>query len=294
MKLAFMNSAIWFKRNSAEKYSTVESMRMLYNLGFVHQDLSLSRMMFNESEFNGDDWKELAYQVRELKNELGITFVQAHLPFRCANYFDRPAEYHQFMTDMTLRAAEICAIVGIEWVVVHPIYSADFPCEAVEEQLAENRRFYDPIVKILTDAGCGVAFENLVDLPHHRRFGSTAAELNMIIDSYHHEKVGACIDFGHANLMYHGMEPWFIRQVGSRLRATHLADNYGSQDDHMPPFVGTVKWEEVMKSLKETGFNGTLVYETKVVTTIPNELRESLFAYLRQIGEHLIRLWEEA
>lgn len=294
MKLAFMNSAIWFKRNSEEKYSTVESMRMLFDLGFDRQDLSLSRMMFNESEFNGNNWKELAYAVRDLKNELGVTFVQAHLPFRAQNYYERSAEYKQFMTDVTIRAAEICAIVGVEWVVAHPIYTPLFPCECAAEQLAENRRFYDPIVKILNDAGCGIAFENLVDLPHHRRFGSTAAELNMIIDSYNSDLVGACIDFGHANLMYHEMEPWFIRQIGHRLRATHLADNFGSQDDHMPPFVGTVKWEDVMKAVKDTGFNGTLVYETKIVTTIPDDLRQSLFTYLKQVADYLIRLWEEA
>ena len=294
MNVAFMTSAISAKRNSTEKYSTLESMDMLYRMGFDRQDLSLNRMMFNESEFNGDDWETLAREVRDRKEKLGITFVQAHLPFRCMNYFDRPQEYHEFLTAMTLRAAQICAIVGVEWVVVHPVYSTAFPCEAVEEQLAENHRFYDPIVKTLTDGGCGVAFENLVDLPNHRRFGSTAAELNCLIDSYGQENVGACIDFGHANLMYHELEPWFVRQIGHRLRAIHLADNYGSLDDHMPPFVGTVKWEQVMKAVKETGFDGTLVYESKIVGSVPEKLRGALFAYLREIGDHLIRLWEEA
>jgi sugar phosphate isomerase/epimerase len=294
MNVAFMTSAISAKRGSLEKYSTVESMKMLCGMGFDRQDLSLNRMMFNESEFNGDNWENLAHEVRDLKGELGITFVQAHLPFRCMNYFDRPKEYHEFLTEVTLRAARICAIVGVEWVVAHPIYSPAFPCEAVEEQLAENHRFYDPIVKILTEGGCGVAFENLVDLPNHRRFGSTAAELNRLIDSYGQETVGACIDFGHANLMYHELEPWFVRQIGHRLRAIHLADNYGSQDDHMPPFIGTVKWEQVMKAVKDIGFDGTLVYETKAVGTVPEGLRGPLFTYLREIGEYLTGLWEEA
>ena len=294
MKIAFMSSANFFKRNSARRYSAVESMRILYDMGYTTQDLSLGRMMFNESEFNGDNWMDLAYEVRDLKEQLHITFVQAHLPFRCMNYFDRPKEYHQFVTDMTFRAAQICAIVGVEWVVMHPIYDPAVPCEAYAEQLAENHKFYDSIVELLINAGCGVAFENLVDLPHHRRFGSTAAELNMLIDSYNSEKVGACVDFGHANLMYHDAEPWFIRQIGSRLRATHLDDNYGSLDDHMPPFVGTVKWEEVMKAVKEIGFDGFLVYETNVFTTIPDELREPLYGYLQKVGDHLIQLWENA
>lgn len=294
MKLAFMNSAIGVKPNSTERFTTAESMRCLREMGFDRQDLSLNRMMFNESEFNGENWRELAYAVRELKDELGITFVQAHLPFRCMNYFERSEEYHRFLTEMTIRSAEICAIVGVEWVVVHPVYAPAFPCEAVDEQLAENHRFYDPIVRILTEASCGVAFENLVDLPNRRRFGSTATELNLLIDSFGNERVGACIDFGHANLMYHEMEPWFVRQIGHRLHAIHLADNYGSQDDHMPPFVGTVKWEEVMKAVKEIGFDGTLVYETKIVTTVPEELRKPLFTYLREIADYLIRIWEEA
>ena len=93
MNVAFMTSAISAKRNSTEKYSTLESMDMLYRMGFDRQDLSLNRMMFNESEFNGDDWETLAREVRDRKEKLGITFVQAHLPFRCMNYFDRPQTY---------------------------------------------------------------------------------------------------------------------------------------------------------------------------------------------------------
>ncbi|MEL6150366.1 MAG: sugar phosphate isomerase/epimerase [Chloroflexota bacterium] len=54
------------------------------------------------------------------------------------------------------------------------------------------------------------------------------------------ELMGFCLDIGHANLMDGETED--MRNYGEPLCALHLHDNDGTDDDHQPPYFGTVDW----------------------------------------------------
>ncbi|MDP2989324.1 MAG: sugar phosphate isomerase/epimerase family protein, partial [Kiritimatiellota bacterium] len=96
---------------------------------------------------------------------------------------------------------------------------------------------------------------------------STVAELIRIADAAGTDNTALCLDTGHANVA--GVDPAsFIRQAGPRLKAIHIADNLGSNDDHMLPYGrGTVKWTEVMKALREIKYSGLFNFE------VPGEIR---------------------
>jgi len=93
-----------------------------------------------------------------------------------------------------------------------------------------------------------------------------ATELIRIAEAAGAGNVALCLDTGHANMS--GVDAAsFIRQAGSKLQALHIADNLGSQDDHMLPYGrGTVKWPEVMKALREISYHGLFNFE------IPGEI----------------------
>ena len=72
--------------------------------------------------------------------------------------------------------------------------------------------------------------------------------------------VGFNIDTGHAVL--HGMAPAdAIGLMGQRLYTTHLQDNFGQRDDHLPPGAGSIEWGPVVKALRDVRYQGTLMVE---------------------------------
>jgi len=72
--------------------------------------------------------------------------------------------------------------------------------------------------------------------------------------------IGICVDTGHANLGDLGAGH-AIRMAGSLLLTTHLQDNLGERDDHMPPGMGKIDWADVFQALSEIDYKRTLMLE---------------------------------
>lgn len=51
----------------------------------------------------------------------------------------------------------------------------------------------------------------------------------------------------------------------------HLHDNYGTRDDHSMPYFGTIDWDEIMRALRDIGYEGTFNYEV-AATHLPMAL----------------------
>ncbi|MEW6356316.1 MAG: sugar phosphate isomerase/epimerase [Planctomycetota bacterium] len=81
-----------------------------------------------------------------------------------------------------------------------------------------------------------------------------------VIASLGASNVGFNIDTGHAVLK--GLDPAeAIRIMGDRLLTTHLQDNFGQRDDHLPPGLGTIEWSRVMEAFREVNYTRTLMVE---------------------------------
>ena len=52
-----------------------------------------------------------------------------------------------------------------------------------------------------------------------------------------------------------------MKAYGSRLYALHLHDNRGTDDDHQPPFFGTIDWPDLLGWLQEIGYARSLNFE---------------------------------
>jgi sugar phosphate isomerase/epimerase len=74
------------------------------------------------------------------------------------------------------------------------------------------------------------------------------------------EVAGICVDTGHAALGDLGPAR-AIRMAGQRLITTHLQDNRGVRDDHMPPGDGAIDWGAVAAALCEVGYAGCVLLE---------------------------------
>ena len=83
-------------------------------------------------------------------------------------------------------------------------------------------------------------------------------ELNKIAGE---ELFGFCCDIGHLTLV--GIDPYkFITKLGSRIKCFHIHDNFGVDDDHYFPFIGTTVWDRFYKAIKDIDYKGNFDFET--------------------------------
>ncbi len=141
--------------------------------------------------------------------------------------------------------------------------------------------------------------ELLVEVPPNVRFAventpvpSGRVEIVMdIADRYPADRVGACLDLGHANIE-DGVQK-AIRESAPRLIHVHASDNHGQKDDHLVPGRGTIAWNEVFAGLREIGFPGLFTVELRDYTrgddprygSFEEILSESLSALKQFAGE---------
>jgi len=109
------------------------------------------------------------------------------------------------------------------------------------------------IVSFLWKDGIRFAFEN----------GGPTATMEYAIalaDAVGLDRAGICVDTGHAALGDLGPAK-AIRMAGYRLITTHIQDNLGERDDHMPPGDGRIDWDDVVAALNEVGYDGCFQLE---------------------------------
>ncbi|MBO5223949.1 MAG: sugar phosphate isomerase/epimerase [Clostridia bacterium] len=87
--------------------------------------------------------------------------------------------------------------------------------------------------------------------------------------------VGVCMDVNH--LLQEKTEH-AIRDLGDRIKTTHISDYDHINERHWMPGEGDIDWQEVLKALGECGYNGVWNYELGL--TAPNTIeRERDFTY---------------
>ena len=78
---------------------------------------------------------------------------------------------------------------------------------------------------------------------------------------------------------------------GEKLKALHIADNHGQLDDHLMPFNGgEIDFTEVVKSLKEIGYQGLFNLEIPGERRIPLQLRDAKLQYVKAAYAYLMSL----
>lgn len=291
MRLATMTNLFRNQRGLDTHISYIESMRRCKEAGFDVLDLNMCAMWAGKTEFNNDDWMFQADRVREEAEKLGVVFSQSHPPYRPHKFphFEKE-EDEEYFNEITRRSIIISGMMGVKWAVLHPVTSIENGEYILEQDIASNREVFDPVIELAIKENVGIAFENMCDRDNKRRFGTTTTELKALIDAFHCDKVGACWDIGHGNRVYYdSVRP--IREMGKYIKALHVDDNHGGTDEHLVPFLGTIKWEEVMQALKDIGYEGDFVYEIIINDHMPNELKDAAARFAAEVGRYLVSLF---
>ena len=108
------------------------------------------------------------------------------------------------------------------------------------------------LVPFAGDRGVRLTLENIPNRLSLERMGRFLREAGLA-------DVGICFDAGHAHLEANPSSQ--IAAVGEWILTTHLHDNHGHRDEHLPPFAGTASWQEILQGLANSGYDGCLLLE---------------------------------
>jgi sugar phosphate isomerase/epimerase len=189
---------------------------------------------------------------------LGLEAYSFHAPF--ADDIDisslEPTRREHALAEI-LRAVEAAASLGVHYFVIHPgPENGDIPSR--EERLLRIENVCSVLERVAArcgEVGIQCVLEN--KLPH-LMFGQSA-DLLWILTCLKGNRIGACLDTGHAHLA--GELYPLVYKMAPYLRLLHVHDNKGHGDDHLPPGDGRIDWTAVLKELAAVNFTGAFILE---------------------------------
>jgi len=232
------------KRNSKgwrfEPEVIINELRRLRNIGYTDVEYShIAHLSLDE-----------AARIGEGANRIGINNWSCHSTFTALNFDNQQAIEESAKSH--IKCIDISSVIGARVLVVHP---SGAPDESSDKEYRRkcwkaHLKIFDSICSHANGKNVIIALEN----------GGSLAQMEYIIKLAGKLKCGICVDTGHANLG-NLKAPRAIRMAGQMLATTHLQDNFGKVDDHMPPGMGIIDWCETFTAIKEIGYKGTLMLE---------------------------------
>lgn len=151
-----------------------------------------------------------------------------------------------------VRCMKIFKDLGTTKMNVHPHLRA--PLHDEEWIIAHNTDTIARLADLAAEMGITVLVENM---PGFSRVPQMKPMLEAVPDAK------LLIDIGHANLdtPYNRAEE-LLANFGHRLGHVHVSDNRGGHDDlHLPLGVGNINWLQVVRLIKNTGYDDTITIE---------------------------------
>lgn len=234
--------------------NTAKQLEACSKTKFKNIDLSLSFVCDNK------DFQKDIDEILLNKEKYGISFTMGHTPYR----FNPLLNDETF--DKQLNEVENAIIaaskIGIDRVTAHGGWSC---AENKTDLLNKNVEYFKRVLECAEKYNVIVMLENissklrkcLLDIETPEDILYIADKLN------NHPLFKACWDTGHANTM--GLEQYNnITNLKGLIYGVHLQDNFGYNDDHMVPLLGTINFDEVIQGLKDIDYKGPFNFEVHV------------------------------
>jgi len=215
-------------------------------------------MSFESLDFKDSSWRSVLYAAAKRAKEKNIALPLCHLSF----YMPDPKRddlMKKFQGEL-MQGIDAAALMGIERAVTHPI--AFYSKEATYgDWVRANMAFLSPVVEYGRKKGVRVCIENMPserEAADNHLYGSCALNVTSLAEKL---GCGVCWDTGHANVSgYKQSEQLGV--IGDKLEVLHVHDNDGKRDLHLPPFDGSIDWEDVARGLR--GCNSPFIVDVEV------------------------------
>lgn len=263
-----------------------EKIKELCDCGFRNYNLALAN--FEGNVLLSDDYKKHFTNLREALDENNAKAAITHEPFQMPLLSD----------DIQNRVIEASEILGADWIVIHP-YDEDGNEDSAHMKMLADKN-YDICMRYaekLENKKVGMTVETMTDVFKlnytglRRHYGDNPYDIIELVDKVNSDKIQMCLDTGHVNTMSLFNIAEIIHAIGPRLKALHIHDNNALADQHYLPFMGTIKWDEVIHALRDINYQGVFQYEADhIPMRYPEELRSSWLRLKADIANYIVNM----
>ncbi len=236
---------------------------------FIRERRLNVELFFSAETLDGLIPEQLASWVARLDDaEIRRTI---HAPFMDLS----PGSFEPLLREITSRrfhqVMDAAALIRPRVVVFHPGYDKWRYGESRERWLAESLPLWQEMVERGEECGCIIAVENIFE-----EEPSTLYDLITCVDS---PRLRHCFDMGHWNLFKKvSLEEWFSI-LGPFMAETHIHDNHGEKDEHLPIGEGNLDSRLIFSLLQQ--------YAPDAVRTIEAHTRERMERALSNLDQVL-------
>ena len=196
--------------------------------------------------------------------ELGIPFTSYHLPFAkqhdVASFYETERlEAVRLIAEAMHRAAQL----GARTLILHPSTSSyDTKVEGDERYRDRLCRSLEVIVPVAEKLDARIAVENMMH-PQRDCYFSRPEHIERFRERFDHERVGFCLDTGHAIISAGPSRQLEIMEaMRGKLFAFHLQDNPGDRDLHIAPGRGNVDFAGIVARIRADSIDEVMCIET--------------------------------
>jgi sugar phosphate isomerase/epimerase len=262
-----------------ERFST-NGVRFI-EISFEH----LSKLSRNgEADFNA------LKKVKELEESLGVEIIQVHGPFGDIDFDFASEDYNRRDKALKKVCSWLKCISTFEWgvLVLHTARLSSSQehdsLSLVEKTRLANIRFFKEVSKHASDYGVKLAVENRLE----NGYGALTRDLIGLVNNVESDCFGICFDTGHAHINRLNLEST-LESIREFLIATHVHDNNGFEDQHLPPMMGSISWSSLIKSFSKINYRKPLILEIHEYGRLElddNVLRASSIIMDKLVREH--------
>lgn len=232
------------------------------------------------------DFIEFFKNEKKLADDAGITVWQMHGPWRSPK--DSTVEEREERLEKMERSICGAALLGAKFWVVHPIMPfgiKDITTGNQNETRELNFEFMSKLLKTARREGVTICLENMPFVDFSLSSPTAIADFVKEIDD---PFFAMCLDTGHANVCADWLSPAnAVRKYGKYIKALHIHDNKGIQDDHRLPFYGTIDWADFSRAIFETNFDGVMSLECAPSKRLPDDILDETYLLYAKVAKRI-------
>lgn len=251
----------------------LDAVKRLVQIGFKDLEITPGHLYADPGNLPTatKDEKRLT-EIQRYVVALGMKICQVHGPYGANDLVARTEKERQTNIDVYKRWVDCCRCLGTGTLIVHIGGRNDLSASRNPAFIREKN--IDSLAQLVAHIGkddLRLAIENLTERPNRfvpeafNIYGNRIPELIEIIETIGTDRIGICLDTGHANLEKLDL-PLTIRESGKHLIATHIHENDGRSDLHMFPFslrrqFSNMDWSSIFKAFQDTKYPYPLIGE---------------------------------
>jgi sugar phosphate isomerase/epimerase len=243
--------------------------RLSESLEYVIQRSLNTEVFLSAEALDQVVWEGMAAQAQALHNAGLATTI--HAPFMDLN----PGALDATIREATLRrfrqVFQAAELLRPRVIVFHPGYDDLHYRDNRLAWLKNSIDFWKEMLPRAKELGCIIAVENI--------FEKEPSTLRALLEAIDDPSFRHCFDVGHWNMFTTvTMEEWFA-ELGPFIAESHIHDNHGKTDEHLPLGEGLIDFDQVFALLKK--------YAPDAVWTIEAHSRTRLERALENIGKYV-------